>query len=735
MDFFPVQRTWRGCMFPFLRPALPLCTRDPVLFSNRPAASPRSWAAAALVVLAAGCTDHPTTSVPAPESAAQSGQFICTVTVKSGQMHCSEPGVPSGILATLYGGQNQLVRLASTNADSAGGIFSIDVTVTNLLANQAIGTLDGTTPHPDGVRVFFVEGPTRTGGSGTVELDSVDGTGIFTSADQPYMQYDEVLAPQQMSAPRKWRFRITPGVETFHFAVLISTEAQARLVISEMMANPGGAIQDSVGEYVEVYNAGVFPVNLRGFYVRDNGSAVDTIKTDLIVNEDSYVVLARSTDPAKNGGVPADYAYTGRIGTTSTNLTFSNSGADRFVIRSPAGVLVDSVSYTSSGTVAKSGIARELSSLSTDNTLVDGANWADATNVYDATNNNRGTPGTGPLGGGTPAPLGPPVTVSVSPSSATLAVGTVRQYTATARDSTNQLSPTSFTWASTDSSVATVTAAGVVTTVANGTAVIQATSANGIVGSATLTVFTPSTGAVYRNHVEFGTPADGDASDDILLSKTTFSVSYNSARGGPNWVSWNLNATHFGDAERCDCFMADATLPAGSQMIVTSDYTGSGYSRGHMVMSEQRTQTDAENASTFLMTNILPQYQDMNGGPWLRFEIYNNDLARIDGKEVYNIAGGLYSASPATLKGEGKVAIPTHTWKIIVVMNSGQGLANVGSASDIQVIAVSMPNATGIQANDWPMYRVSVDALEAATGYDFLALLPDAIEAAVEAAN
>ena len=707
------------------------------MFSSiRSTAAARTWALVALAGLAAGCTDHPTATTPAPEAAAQAVRLACTVTVATGELSCDPRGdVPPGVSATLYGGQNSRVRLASANADTSGGVYTMDVTVTNLLAGQAIGTVDGATLHPQGVRVFFVEEPSVTGGLGNVALDSVDGRDLFTAAGQPFIQYDQVIAPSQVSAPRQWRFSVSPGVETFHFAVLISTEVQARLVISEVMANPAGAIADSLGEYVEVYNAGLFPVNLRGFYVRDNGSAADSIKTDLVIAAGGYAVLARSTDTGKNGGVAAHYAYTGRVGTTSTNLTFSNSGADRFVIRSPAGVLVDSVSYTSAGTVAKSGIARELQSLSMDNTLVDGATWADATHVYDAANNNRGTPGTGPLSGGPGVPAGPVNSVSVSPSSATLAPGTARQYTATGRDSTGQTVPASFTWATADSSVATVTAAGVVTTVADGVTTITATAANGVAGSATLTVFTPASGSVYRNHVEFGVPTDADGGNDILLSKREFSVSYNSARGGPNWVSWNLNASHFGGAGRCDCFMSDATLPAGSQMIVTSDYTGSGYSRGHMVMSEQRTQTDPENAATFLMTNVLPQYQDMNGGPWLRFEIHNNDLARTGGKEVYNIAGGVYTASPATLNGAGKVAIPTHTWKIIVVMSGGEGLAQVTSAASIQVIAVMMPNVTGIQANDWPMYRTSVDAVEAATGYDFLSSLPDAIEAAVEAAS
>ncbi len=704
-----------------------------------PAAPLRALAFAALTLFAAACADSPSAVSPAPEptptGVAPATALECSVTVSTGAMECAVPGAgSSGPSRTIYGGQNSMVRLASANAQVTAGVFELDVTVTNLLAAQAIGTRDGVTLHSGGVRVFLASGP-DVEGTGDVTVANADGDDFFTAPAQPYWQWNEVIAPNGTSAVKPWRFNIDPGVTRFRFVALVSTEAQARLVISELMANPAGSVQDSVGEYVEVYNAGRFPVNLRGFYLRDNSSAADTIKSDVMVAAGGYAVLGRSMDPAKNGGIGVDYAYTVRIGTTSTNLTFSNSGADRFVIRSAAGVILDSVSYTSSSIVAKNGVARELLDLTSDNTQVDGAAWGDATNVYDAANNNRGTPGAANGTGSGPTPAGPVTTVSVNPSSTTLAPGETRQFAAVGRDGSGQPSSTTFTWSSTNESVATVNASGFVTAVANGSASIRATSANGVVGSSSLTVATQASSSVYRNHLEFGTPTDGDASDDILLNKNTFSLSYNSARGGPNWVSWNLNSTHFGPADRCDCFAADPTLPAGAKVVVTSDYTGSGYSRGHMVMSEQRTQTDAENASTFYMTNILPQLQDMNGGPWLKFEIYTNDLARVSGKEVYNIAGGLYTATPATLNNAGKVAIPTHTWKIIVVMDGGQGLAQVTSASSIQVIAVVMPNQAGIQSNDWPMYRTTVDAIEAATGYDFLAALPDAIEAAVEASQ
>jgi endonuclease G len=297
-------------------------------------------------------------------------------------------------------------------------------------------------------------------------------------------------------------------------------------------------------------------------------------------------------------------------------------------------------------------------------------------------------------------------------------------------------------WSSSDPSVATVDSLGYINGIAPGTALIRATASNGVYNEVEFKVIpaTAPTTAVYRNHVEFGAPLNTPA--EVVLSKPQFVAGYNAVRGAPDWVSWNINATQFSGVPRCDCFSADQTLPSNVYRVVDFDYRGSGYDRGHMVQSESRTTTDQENASTFLLTNIVPQAGENNQGPWSKFENYLNDLARQNGKEIYVVAGGEYSASPATLKGEGKVQIPEFTWKVAVIMDAGEGLANVQSTGDLQVIAIRMPNLTtpnvpgsavGIRNHAWEQYEVTVDQIEQATGYDLLSALPNQIEILLEA--
>ena len=316
----------------------------------------------------------------------------------------------------------------------------------------------------------------------------------------------------------------------------------------------------------------------------------------------------------------------------------------------------------------------------------------------------------------------------------------------TSRTTTNATATPTLEWSTSDPSIATVSSLGYVTGIAAGKVFVRATAPNGVYGEVPFTVIPASatTTAIYRNHIEFGKPTPATGGNDLLLEKPQFIESYNPSRGGPNWVSWNINASHFSGVPRCDCFSADQTLPEGVYKVVDFDYRNGGYDRGHMVQSESRTTTDQENASTFLLTNILPQGGENNQGPWSKFENYLNDQARSSTapREIYVIAGGLYSSNAPTLKDEGKVAIPEYTWKVAVLMDAGKGLSDVHTPADLQVIAIKMPNLTtpggpassvGIRNNAWEQYEVTVDELEAATGYDFLSALPNAIEILVEA--
>jgi hypothetical protein len=350
----------------------------------------------AAALLAVACSDRQPLAIREPElppPAAVVQAFDCTGST-AGTLSCRAAGANTGgASAALIGGQNTYVKLTSSNVsyNSGTGIFQFDVTVQNLM-NEAIGTPDGVTADAQGIQVFFNSGPNTTGGTGTVTVANPDGTGSFTGSNQPYYSYAQILTEDQVSAPKTWQLNVPATVTSFSFTLFIETDVQPLLVINEFMANPGNAVQDSVGEYVELYNRGTRSVNLLGFMVSDNSGTSEntphTITASVLVPSGGYVVLGRSNNTAINGGIAVDYVYSPN--SQITQFQFSNSAGDVFRLKAPNGVVVDSVGYTTAATSAAANTARELINYTFDNSNADGSNWGNSTANYETTN--KGTP-------------------------------------------------------------------------------------------------------------------------------------------------------------------------------------------------------------------------------------------------------------------------------------------------------------------------------------------------------
>lgn len=327
--------------------------------------------------------------VTLPASAVQA--FSCTGTQTGVTCSPLQPGTGDA-LGVLVGGQNTFVRLASANASYNAGteIFSMDVTVQNLM-NEAMGTPDGVTPDPDGIQVFFHNGPNTTQGTGEVTVANADGTGFFTAAAQPYHRYSEILEKDEVSGVKTWQFNMPSTVLRFSFVVLIETDVQPLLVINEVLANPGGTITDASGEWFEVYNRGSRSVDMQNMVIADSAASgrrpYHLIGSSLPIAPGGYVVLGNTTNTTNNGGVPVDYAY-------GAALALANS-LDALKIARVVGtdtLTIDRTQYASAAISAQNGISRELTNPALDNSNMDGSNWADAlvTAVYGP--GGRGTP-------------------------------------------------------------------------------------------------------------------------------------------------------------------------------------------------------------------------------------------------------------------------------------------------------------------------------------------------------
>lgn len=326
-------------------------------------------------------------------------------TAGSGSVDCSTPSQAYGVTDadnyTILGGQGKNVNVTATNAgyDPSTGIFQFDATVQNLL-EQSIGSIDNVTLEQTGVQLF-VENAVVKVGEGNLSAANADGAGTFSAPDQPYFQYNQILAKDEVSNAKTLQFNIPNTVDSFAVDFLVSTKVSAKLVINEVLANPGGTISDASGEWFELYNAGLFPVNMKSFYIGDSAASGDRplhlISADATIQPKGYLVFGNTTNTTNNGGVSVDYAY-------GSAMALANS-LDAVRVLSPYSrptttgdlgyfIELDRVRYNSAAVSAQNGISREVRDVSLNNfEMDDQAVWQDASvnTVYGP--GGRGTPG------------------------------------------------------------------------------------------------------------------------------------------------------------------------------------------------------------------------------------------------------------------------------------------------------------------------------------------------------
>jgi DNA/RNA endonuclease G (NUC1) len=224
--------------------------------------------------------------------------------------------------------------------------------------------------------------------------------------------------------------------------------------------------------------------------------------------------------------------------------------------------------------------------------------------------------------------------------------------------------------------------------------------------------------------------ATGDIANEnnYLMIKPQYSLSYNRSKATPNWVAWRLDSSWLGGAQRQDDYRPDPDLPAGWYRVTDGDYSGSGYTRGHMTPSGDRTRTVADNSATFLMTNFVPQIAQNNSGAWEDFESYCRTLAQ-QGNELYIVSGGVGSLGTIA---SGRIVVPQYTWKVVLILPNGTNdLSRINKQT--RTIGLFMPNFLPLNQNAaWREFRVTVDSIEALTGHNFFSNVPKNTQEIIE---
>ncbi len=203
-----------------------------------------------------------------------------------------------------------------------------------------------------------------------------------------------------------------------------------------------------------------------------------------------------------------------------------------------------------------------------------------------------------------------------------------------------------------------------------------------------------------------------------VVAHNGFTLSYNEDYEQPDWVAYELTVEELNtnNTSRTEDFREDPAIVTQSAHL--DDYRNSGYDRGHLCPSADRTSSVEKNSETFLLSNMSPQLHRFNAGLWLKAEGAVRDAARDFGK-VYVVTGPVFSDDMKTI-GPCNVAVPGSFYKVVLGVKNGE------------VYAIGLICPQEYQNGNLKPYLCSVNDVEKMTGLDFFPSLDDAIEEKVE---
>lgn len=215
-------------------------------------------------------------------------------------------------------------------------------------------------------------------------------------------------------------------------------------------------------------------------------------------------------------------------------------------------------------------------------------------------------------------------------------------------------------------------------------------------------------------------PIHSALSNDIVVSHTGFTLSYNSKHNTPNWVAWQLDADKTdGPIERSTKFWADPAIPTVNR-VDWYEYQGSSYDRGHMCPAGDMKWSAEAMHDCFYMSNMCPQVPSLNSGSWKRLEESCRKWAKTEGK-IYIVCGPIYQGKKHEHIGvERSIDVPEAFFKAVLSLRPGHEKA----------IGFYYTNTE--QKQSLSKAALSIDELEKQTGFDFFSLVEDELETAIE---
>ena len=254
---------------------------------------------------------------------------------------------------------------------------------------------------------------------------------------------------------------------------------------------------------------------------------------------------------------------------------------------------------------------------------------------------------------------------------------------------------------------------------------------------------------LYDEHIYKGQPDQAE-----IFVRQGYVMKYNFTYRIPEWVAYHVVPEYLKTPKREKKYKRFRKDNDIQNAVVNSDYTGSGYSRGHMApyfaMGGDRdkngiranlfddSQDPYDDLTVFqanYMSNIAPQDQNaLNGpgGPWYALETKIRVKLVPELKELHLVLGGIVSDSHnyptlTNKKGKTDIAIPNQYYQVLIYFDDEKN-EHVTAA----FLFPHVKEKKDLPYDDLIKYLVPIDSVEMLTGLDFFPKLDDSEEDEIE---
>ena len=225
-----------------------------------------------------------------------------------------------------------------------------------------------------------------------------------------------------------------------------------------------------------------------------------------------------------------------------------------------------------------------------------------------------------------------------------------------------------------------------------------------------------SVGAFASDNLAYGVP-----SADCVVDRIGYAFGYSEEHEQARWVMYRMTREEVlaRKSGRTDDFKEDPNIVSFSAL--PSDYSRSGYDRGHLAPAEDMKFSEETMRDSFYMSNMTPQRPAFNRGVWKMLEKQVRRFAYKEGS-VFVITGPVLERNLKKIGRVNKVSVPQQFYKIVYDETPPQ-----------KMIAYVLPN----NGSNLPLesFVTTVDEVERITGLDFFSELPIEVQSKLESGS